>query len=107
KPLPLIQNARGCQVIPFDHFINNDLEYLKGGSLNLRCTTSITKTKAAEYGHVKWIEDKVPKVYGARYKLSTTSMPIGEHITRVQNISHSMDMLPTWKLQKMSTQDTE
>ncbi|GJU31318.1 hypothetical protein Tco_1174907 [Tanacetum coccineum] len=33
KPLPLIQNARGRQVIPFDHFINNDLEYLKGGSL--------------------------------------------------------------------------
>ncbi|GKE29819.1 hypothetical protein Tco_1445203, partial [Tanacetum coccineum] len=26
KPLPLIQNARGHQVIPFDHFINNDLE---------------------------------------------------------------------------------
>ncbi|GJS56864.1 hypothetical protein Tco_0651648 [Tanacetum coccineum] len=34
KPLPLIQNARGRQVIPFDHFINNDLEYLKGGSLS-------------------------------------------------------------------------
>ncbi|GJY97103.1 hypothetical protein Tco_0514013 [Tanacetum coccineum] len=29
KPLPLIQNARGRQVIPFDYFINNDLEYLK------------------------------------------------------------------------------
>ncbi|GJT10381.1 hypothetical protein Tco_0857423 [Tanacetum coccineum] len=33
-PLPLIQNTRGRQVIPFDHFINNDLEYLKGGSLS-------------------------------------------------------------------------
>ncbi|GJR45948.1 hypothetical protein Tco_1314051 [Tanacetum coccineum] len=61
KPLPLIQNARGRQVIPFDHFINNDLEYLKGGSLSKRCTTSITKTKDADYGHVKWIEDKVPR----------------------------------------------
>ncbi|GKD11871.1 hypothetical protein Tco_1196278 [Tanacetum coccineum] len=29
KLLPLIPNARGRQVIPFDHFINNDLEYLK------------------------------------------------------------------------------
>ncbi|GJY44263.1 hypothetical protein Tco_0432476 [Tanacetum coccineum] len=29
KPLPLIPNARGRLVIPFDHFINNDLEYLK------------------------------------------------------------------------------
>ncbi|GJY79698.1 hypothetical protein Tco_0485499 [Tanacetum coccineum] len=60
KPLPLISNARGRQVIPFDHFINNDLEYLKGGSLSQRYTTSITKTKAVDYGHVKWIEDKVP-----------------------------------------------
>ncbi|GJV66183.1 retrovirus-related pol polyprotein from transposon TNT 1-94 [Tanacetum coccineum] len=59
KPLPLIPNARGRQVIPFDHFINNNLEYLKGGSLSQRYTTSITKMKATDYGHVKWIEDKV------------------------------------------------
>nr|GEU34556.1 retrovirus-related Pol polyprotein from transposon TNT 1-94 [Tanacetum cinerariifolium] len=61
KPLPLIQNAQGRQVIPFDHFINNDLEYLKEGSLSQKYTTSITKTKAANYGHVQWIEDKVPR----------------------------------------------
>ncbi|GKB55701.1 hypothetical protein Tco_0911887, partial [Tanacetum coccineum] len=51
KPLPLIQNARGRQVIPFDHFINNDLEYLKGGSLSKKYTTSLTKMKAVDYGH--------------------------------------------------------
>nr|GEY79288.1 hypothetical protein [Tanacetum cinerariifolium] len=33
KPLPLIPNNRGRHVIPFDHFINNDLEYLCGGKL--------------------------------------------------------------------------
>ncbi|GKB62276.1 hypothetical protein Tco_0918462 [Tanacetum coccineum] len=43
------------------HFINNDLEYLKGGSSSRKYTTSITKTKAADYGHVKWIEDKIPR----------------------------------------------
>nr|GEZ24200.1 hypothetical protein [Tanacetum cinerariifolium] len=32
KPLPLIPNSRGRRVIPFDHFINNDLEYLHGGA---------------------------------------------------------------------------
>ncbi|GJX66843.1 hypothetical protein Tco_0301186, partial [Tanacetum coccineum] len=32
KPLPLILNEQGRQVILLDHFINNDLEYLKGGS---------------------------------------------------------------------------
>ncbi|GKA78201.1 hypothetical protein Tco_0784738 [Tanacetum coccineum] len=31
-------------------------------------------------------------------------MPTGEHITGDQNVRDSMDMLPTWKLQKMSTQ---
>ncbi|GJV53596.1 hypothetical protein Tco_1449337 [Tanacetum coccineum] len=62
KPLPLIPNERGRQVIPFDHFIHNDLEYLKRWSSSQRYTTSITKTKAIDYGQVKWIEDK--KFYG-------------------------------------------
>nr|GEU49178.1 hypothetical protein [Tanacetum cinerariifolium] len=60
KPLPLISNYRGCRVIPFDHFINNDLEYLRGGASSRKYTTSVTKTKAADYGHIKWIEDLVP-----------------------------------------------
>nr|GEW94225.1 hypothetical protein [Tanacetum cinerariifolium] len=30
KPLPLIPNNRVRRVIPFDHFINNELEYLRG-----------------------------------------------------------------------------
>ncbi|GKC10339.1 hypothetical protein Tco_1007121 [Tanacetum coccineum] len=33
KPLPLI-DLQGHQVVPADYFINNDLEYLKGGSLS-------------------------------------------------------------------------
>ncbi|GJU69615.1 retrovirus-related pol polyprotein from transposon TNT 1-94 [Tanacetum coccineum] len=60
KPLPLIPNSQGRRVIPFDHFINNDLAYLRGGSLRRTYATSITKTKAADYGHIKWIEDLVP-----------------------------------------------
>ncbi|GKG25986.1 hypothetical protein Tco_0399132, partial [Tanacetum coccineum] len=32
KPLPLIKD-QGRQVVPADYFINNDLEFLKGGSL--------------------------------------------------------------------------
>nr|GEU80616.1 retrovirus-related Pol polyprotein from transposon TNT 1-94 [Tanacetum cinerariifolium] len=61
KPLPLIPNSRGRHVIPFDHFINNDLEYLCGGASSRKYTTYITKTKAANYGHIKWIEDLVPR----------------------------------------------
>nr|GEU90876.1 hypothetical protein [Tanacetum cinerariifolium] len=61
KPLPLIPNYRGRRVIPFDHFINNDLEYLCGGTSSRKYTTSVTKTNAADYGHIKWIEDLVPR----------------------------------------------
>nr|GFB99758.1 hypothetical protein [Tanacetum cinerariifolium] len=61
QPLPLIPDNRGRRVIPFAHFINNDLEYLWGGASSQKYTTSVTKTKAADYGHIKWIEDLVPR----------------------------------------------
>nr|GFC14332.1 hypothetical protein [Tanacetum cinerariifolium] len=61
QPVPLIPNNRGHRVIPFEHFINNDLEYLRGGASSQKYTTSVTKTKAADYGHIKWIEDLVPR----------------------------------------------
>nr|GEU90873.1 hypothetical protein [Tanacetum cinerariifolium] len=60
-PLPLIPDNRGRRVIPFTHFINNDLEYLWGGASSQKYTTSMTKTKAADYGHIKWIKDLVPR----------------------------------------------
>nr|GEU63269.1 hypothetical protein [Tanacetum cinerariifolium] len=61
KPLPLILNNQGPRVIPFHYFINNDLGYLHGGASSRKYTTSVTKTKAADYGHIKWIEDLVPR----------------------------------------------
>nr|GFB94388.1 hypothetical protein [Tanacetum cinerariifolium] len=61
QSLPLIPDNRGRSVIPFEHFINNDLEYLWGGASSHKYTTSVTKTKAADYGHIKWIEDLVPR----------------------------------------------
>nr|GEW66500.1 hypothetical protein [Tanacetum cinerariifolium] len=61
KPLPLIPNLRGRRVITFDHFINNDLGYLSGGVSSRTYATLATKTKAADYGRIKWIKDLVPK----------------------------------------------
>nr|GEX45386.1 hypothetical protein [Tanacetum cinerariifolium] len=61
QPLPLILDNRGCHVIPFAHFINNDLEYLQGGASSRKYTISVMKTKVADYGHIKWIEDLVPR----------------------------------------------
>ncbi|GKE36556.1 hypothetical protein Tco_1459961 [Tanacetum coccineum] len=62
KPLPLIPNSRGRRVIPSDHFMNNDLAYLSGGVSSRTYATSVTNTKAADYGHIKWIEDFVPNL---------------------------------------------
>ncbi|GJY71886.1 hypothetical protein Tco_0475589 [Tanacetum coccineum] len=74
KLLPLIK-VQGRQVVPADYFINNDLEYLKGGSLSRKYTTSTTKTKATKYDTVEGIEDMGPKrqrYYGfARHIKST------------------------------------
>nr|GEV32007.1 uncharacterized mitochondrial protein AtMg00810-like [Tanacetum cinerariifolium] len=55
KPLPLIPNNRGRRVIPFDQFINIDLEYLRRGASSHKYTTSVTKTHVADYGHIKII----------------------------------------------------
>ncbi|GJU04999.1 hypothetical protein Tco_1121429 [Tanacetum coccineum] len=54
QPLPLVPNSQGRRVIPFHHFINNDLEYLRGGVSSRKYSTSVTKTTAADYGHIKW-----------------------------------------------------
>nr|GEU80817.1 reverse transcriptase domain-containing protein [Tanacetum cinerariifolium] len=70
KPLPLITNSRGHRVIPFDHFINNDLEYLRSDSYSRKYTTSVTKTKAADYRHIKWIEDLVPRIMWSQEPVS-------------------------------------
>nr|GEY28915.1 Gag-Pol polyprotein [Tanacetum cinerariifolium] len=37
-----------------DYFINNDLEYLKGGSSSIKCETSTTRTKAANFTVMRW-----------------------------------------------------
>ncbi|GKC00173.1 hypothetical protein Tco_0986309 [Tanacetum coccineum] len=62
KPLPLIED-QGRQVVPGNYFINNDLEYLKGGSLSRKYMTSTTKTKAGKYDTIEGIEDMVPSLW--------------------------------------------
>ncbi|GJW41983.1 hypothetical protein Tco_0070782 [Tanacetum coccineum] len=62
KPLPLIED-RGRQVVPADYFINNDLEYLKGGSSSSKYVTSTTRTRAAKYDNIEGIEDMVPTLW--------------------------------------------
>ncbi|GJZ26038.1 hypothetical protein Tco_0570291 [Tanacetum coccineum] len=65
KPLPFIED-QGRQVVPTDYFINNDLEYLKGGSSSSKYMTSTTRTKAAKYDNIKGIEDMVPTLWSLK-----------------------------------------
>ncbi|GKF06923.1 hypothetical protein Tco_0037591 [Tanacetum coccineum] len=81
KRLPLIPNSRSRQVILFDYFINNDLTYLSGSVLSRTYATSVTKTQASDYGHIKWIEDLVPNtmesagdVYSKRRIIAVTKL---------------------------------
>ncbi|GJR67676.1 hypothetical protein Tco_0013741 [Tanacetum coccineum] len=80
KPLPLIQDERGRQVIPVNYFINNDLEYLKGGSSSRKYTTSTTKTKSVMYDNILGIEDMVPTLW------SPTKMAYDKHA--IWGVSH-------------------
>ncbi|GKB19083.1 hypothetical protein Tco_0853006, partial [Tanacetum coccineum] len=57
KPLPL-QAHPGHLTIAADYFFNNNLEYLKSSDLERTYTTSITKTKAAQY-KIEGIKDMV------------------------------------------------
>nr|GEU72832.1 hypothetical protein [Tanacetum cinerariifolium] len=62
RPLMLIED-QGRQVVPDDYFINNDLEYLKGGSSSSKYATFTTRTKAAKHDNIKGIEDMVPTLW--------------------------------------------
>ncbi|GKB76427.1 hypothetical protein Tco_0943322 [Tanacetum coccineum] len=62
KPLLLIED-QGRQVVLVGYFINNDLEYLKGGSSSKKFMTSTTKTKAAKYDDIQGIEYMVPSLW--------------------------------------------
>nr|GEZ04962.1 hypothetical protein [Tanacetum cinerariifolium] len=61
KPLPLVMNGNH-QMVFVDYFFNNDLNYLQGGILTMTCTTSLTKTKAAQYD-LPGIENMVPNIW--------------------------------------------
>ncbi|GJR49988.1 hypothetical protein Tco_1400509 [Tanacetum coccineum] len=58
KPLPLIPNSRGRRVIPFDHFINNDLAESARDVYSKRRIIAVTKLQIVEwhnYKHLDWI----------------------------------------------------
>ncbi|GJU59478.1 retrovirus-related pol polyprotein from transposon TNT 1-94 [Tanacetum coccineum] len=61
KPLPLVM-IKNRRKVPVDYFFNNDLKYLQGGILTMTYTTSLIKTKAAQY-ILPSIKDMVPNIW--------------------------------------------
>ncbi|GJY48059.1 hypothetical protein Tco_0438015 [Tanacetum coccineum] len=59
--LTLVMNGNH-QIVLVDYFFNNNLKYLQGGIPTMTYTTSITKTKAAQYD-LPGIEDMVPNIW--------------------------------------------
>nr|GEW36478.1 hypothetical protein [Tanacetum cinerariifolium] len=88
KPLPVIPNSRGRRVIPFDYFINKDLEYLRGGASSRKYINSVTKTKAADYGHIKWIEDLVPRTSSTNLQSTGSLLEISTQVVEWHNNKH-------------------
>ncbi|GKA07224.1 hypothetical protein Tco_0686448 [Tanacetum coccineum] len=70
KPLPLIQDHRGRQIMPKD-FINKDLEYLKGGDLSRRYSTSVKYYQHAYLGTSHW-GPKRQRFYGYASNLTSS-----------------------------------
>ncbi|GKD24459.1 hypothetical protein Tco_1230673 [Tanacetum coccineum] len=109
------------KVIPFDHFINNDLAYLKGGVSSRTYATSVTKTKAADYGHIKWIEELVPNtmesahdVYSRQRIITVIELQIVEwHIYKyldwitVRRIDNKLYKLKEGDFKRLRVQDIE
>ncbi|GJR99847.1 hypothetical protein Tco_0316356 [Tanacetum coccineum] len=96
KPLPLIPNSRGRQVIPSDHFINNDLAYLSGGVSSHTYATFVTKTKAAYYGHIKWIKDLVPNTIWSEMPLGVESYQKKLNITKPDTYRSDLKRMDTY-----------
>ncbi|GJZ28029.1 hypothetical protein Tco_0572676 [Tanacetum coccineum] len=84
KLLPLIPDARGRQIIPYDHFLNNDLEYLKGGSSSHKIPRSTWSEVQVVYDkHVYWGTyhwgPKCQRFYGYATNLETSKDVYSKH----------------------------
>ncbi|GJX43101.1 hypothetical protein Tco_0259777 [Tanacetum coccineum] len=89
KPLPLIPNSRGCQVIPFDHFINNDFAYL----------SELQIVEWHNYKHLDWItvrrdDDKLYKLKEGDFKR-----------LRIQDIKDMLLLLVQGKLTNLTIEE--
>nr|GEW37907.1 copia protein [Tanacetum cinerariifolium] len=112
KPLQLIPNSRGHRVIPFDHFINNDFEYLRGGASSRKesardvylkrriiVVTELQIVECHNYKHLDWItmrrdDDKLYKFKDGNFKR-----------LRIQDIEDMLLLLVQGKLTNLTVEE--
>ncbi|GJW01240.1 hypothetical protein Tco_1556491 [Tanacetum coccineum] len=58
-------------ITELEYHLEEYLEYLKGGDLSRRYSSSVTKTKVATY-ELKWIEDLVPELWSPVHNLTSS-----------------------------------
>nr|GEU43988.1 hypothetical protein [Tanacetum cinerariifolium] len=75
KPLSLRPNSRGRRVIPFDHFINNDLEYLRGSAPT---RISLWGRKRQQFYGFAVNKESARDVYSKRRIIAVTELQIVE-----------------------------
>nr|GFA37692.1 hypothetical protein [Tanacetum cinerariifolium] len=84
--------------IDFSNFIMNRL-----GASSQKYTTSVTKTKAADYGHIKWIEDLVPRAMWIQEPINYDKHALWGVSHWDGNVSSSTGSLLTGNLPSMYT----
>ncbi|GJR83266.1 hypothetical protein Tco_0154051 [Tanacetum coccineum] len=87
KPLLLVPNSQGRHVIPFHHFINNDLEYLRGGESSRKYSTSGILhwgKKRRQFYAIATTRESAHDVYSKRRIIAVTKVEIVEW----QNYKH-------------------
>ncbi|GJT94790.1 hypothetical protein Tco_1090308 [Tanacetum coccineum] len=85
--LPLDPNAQGHHVIPFHHFINNDIEYLRGGESSRKYSTSGIShwgKKRRQFYVFATTRESARDVYSKRWIIAITEVEIVEW----QNYKH-------------------
>ncbi|GJS80151.1 hypothetical protein Tco_0730032 [Tanacetum coccineum] len=117
KPLPLVMSGNRQKVL-VDYFFNNDLKYLQGGVSTITYTTSITKTKAAQYdlpgiedmtfyGYTRGLESR-RDVYFMKRMLEVTHVEEGDFLClRINDIEDMLLLVVQNRLTNLSGDDVD
>ncbi|GJU83282.1 hypothetical protein Tco_1285647 [Tanacetum coccineum] len=87
-----------------EKLVNEQLEVPIGGESSRKYSTSVTKTKAADYGHIKWIEDLVPNSMWSQVIVNYDKFALWESHIGARSEDNSMHLRPQGNQLVTSTQ---